>query len=92
MHISNGQFEDTFETHTVEKSQTNAISVTLHPLKQAIYKFRNEQSTMDKVKNATFVTMHILNRQFEDSFENTQCRKVKRNATSVAKHLLKQAT
>ena len=94
--------------HTVEKSQTNATSVIMHPLRQAIWGHIWERTAEKSQTNATSVTMHPLrqvvwgdiwehtvekktillkvqpvwiclfwSKQLEETFEDTQWRKVK---------------
>ena len=46
--------------HTVEKSQTNATDVTLHPLRQAIWEHIWRRTVEKNQINATCVTMHPL--------------------------------
>ena len=54
------QFEDAFENTQWRKNQTNATSVTLHPLMQAIWGSIWKHTVEKNQTNATSVTLHPL--------------------------------
>ena len=55
------QFEETFE-NTVQKSQTNATSVTLHWLRQTIWGFMT--SWIQRLPERHYITLHWLRQTF----------------------------
>ena len=88
--FSNMRFEGSFENTTMEKSWTNAISVTMHLPKHAIWRLIWKH-TMEKIQtNPISVTLLLLEQAISEHIENTQWTKVK-NATFVTMHLLIQA-
>ena len=75
------QFRETFEKPTMEKGQTNAISVITHLLRQAIWG-NTWKTQWRKVKQMQPVWICILLcKLFEETFENTRWRKVKQMQT-----------
>ena len=70
------QFEDAFENTQWRKNQTNATSVTLHPLMQAIWGSVWKHIVEKNQTNATSVTLHPL-MQVIWGRKNAHWRKVK---------------
>ena len=63
------------QSHSRKKS--NAASVILHLLRQAIWGRIGIRTVEKSRTNATIVNMHSSGRQFEEAFDNAELRKVK---------------
>ena len=76
---------------TVEKSQTNATNVTMHPLRQAIWEHILKHTMVQSRTNATSVTMHPLMQAIWEHIWKHTVEKNQTNVTSVTLHLFMQA-
>ena len=77
--------------HTVGKRQTNATSVTLHPLRLAIWGHIWWHTVEKSQTNATNATMHPLTQAIWGHIWRHTVEKSQTNATNVASHPLRQA-
>ena len=79
---------DNFWKHTVEKSQTNATSVTLHALIQVLWGHIWKRTVEKSHTNATNVTTHLLLHTIWGHIWRHTARKGETNAANVTSHLL----
>ena len=77
--------------HTVEKSQTNANSVIMHHIKQAIWGLIWKHIAGKSQTNATSVVMHFLKQAIWGNVWKYTTDKGRSSATSVIMHPLGQA-
>ena len=77
--------------YTLEKSQTNATSVTLHPLILALWGLIWKYTVEKNQTNAANVTLHLLGQEIWGYIWKHTVEKSQTNATNVTLPLLKQA-